>query len=334
MAYSDLTDKNDNSEIRIVTPMDKEHIKTQIFYIRGQKVMIDQDIALYFGVTTGNLNKAMKRNIARFPENFCFQLNEDEFLRFQIGISKGPGGRRFLPYAYTEQGVAMLTSVLHTDRAIQASIMIMEAFVEMAHMIQQNRQLLPYNELKLLENKTYQLDERVRNIEQKMVTRDDLSDFLKFFDQDKESEEILILNGEPFKADLAYQRIYSMAKKNIIVADDYIGIKTLHHLAHAKLPVKITIINDNKGTKLRQSEYNDFGTEYPGHHIDFIKSANMIHDRYIIIDYNTKDMKLFLCGSSSKDSGNRITTILQVNDISEYVPMIGALLSNPPLVLS
>ncbi len=97
--------------------------------------MVDSDIALYFGVTTGNLNKAMKRNIKRFPEKFCFQLTNEECSRFQIGILNGGRGSnlKYLPYVYTEHGVAMLTSALHTDRAIEASIQIMEAFVEMAH---------------------------------------------------------------------------------------------------------------------------------------------------------------------------------------------------------
>ena len=107
--------------------------------------MFDKDIANYFGVTTGNLNKAMKRNIKRFPQSFCFQLTDEECSRFQIGILNGPRGSniKYLPYVYTEQGVAMLTSALHTDRAIEASIQIIEAFVEMTHYLKQNSLLLP-----------------------------------------------------------------------------------------------------------------------------------------------------------------------------------------------
>lgn len=201
-------------------------------------------------------------------------------------------------------------------------------------LISQNKYIALLETVREHSEKIDDLSSGIEDIKEKMVAKSDLSEFIKLFDCDKEKEEILILNGEPFKADMAYQRLYGLAKKNTIAVDDYVGVKTLHHLAHANPSVKITVISDNKGTKLRLSEYNDFLTEYPGRHISFIKSANMIHDRYIILDNNTIDMKVFLCGSSSKDSGNKITMILQVNDISEYKTMIAALLRNPPLVLN
>ena len=125
--------------------LDAGDIKRRIFTIRGRQVMLDSALAEYFGTTTGNLNRAMKRNIKRFPESFCFQLTDDEILRCQIGIpmqKRGiKGGRTYLPYVYTEQGIAMLTSVLHTERAIAASISIMEAFVEMRRFIANNAAL-------------------------------------------------------------------------------------------------------------------------------------------------------------------------------------------------
>lgn len=328
-----------DNEITIYEPIDKEKVKSQIFEIRGYRVMIDSDIAMYFDVTTGNLNKAMKRNIKRFPENFCFQLTKEEYenLIFQSGISsqfESYGGRRTLPYVYTESGVAMLTSALHTDRAIEASIQIMEAFVEMSHYIRQNRQLLPYDELKALELKHYQLSDKVQNIEDNMLTRADLSDLMKLFDSGIKSEEILILNGEPFKADEAFQKIYKKAKKNIIMVDDYLGVKTLRHLTHAKAGIDITIISDNKGySPLRLTEYTDFQTEYPGMQIKFIKTQNKVHDRFIILDYGTKSMKVYLCGSSSKDSGNKITAIIEINEMDGYKECVKALLSNPALAL-
>lgn len=103
-------------------------IESLIYEIRGQKVMLDRDLAKLYGVTTGNLNKAVKRNIERFPERYMFQLNSEENLKFQNGISSW-GGTRSLPYAFTEQGVAMLSSVLHSPTAIQISINIIDAFV-------------------------------------------------------------------------------------------------------------------------------------------------------------------------------------------------------------
>ena len=103
-------------------------IESLIHEIRGHKVMLDRDLAKLYGVTTGNLNKAVKRNIERFPERYMFQLNSEENLKFQNGISSW-GGTRSLPYAFTEQGVAMLSSVLHSPTAIQISINIIDAFV-------------------------------------------------------------------------------------------------------------------------------------------------------------------------------------------------------------
>ena len=319
-----------------MSPVDKERVKAQILDIRGYKVMVDSDIAMYFDVTTGNLNKAMKRNIKRFPENFCFQLTKKEYenLIFQTGISsqfESYGGRRTLPYVYTESGVVMLTFALYTDRAIEASIQIMEAFVEKSHYI---RQFLPHDELKALELKHYQLSDKVQNIEDNMLTRADLSDLMKLFDSGIKSEEILILNDEPFKADEAFQRIYKKAKKSIVMVDDYLGVKALRHLTHAKSSIDITIISDNKGySPLRLTEYNDFQTEYPGIKIKFIKTQNKVHDRFIILDYGTKSMKVYLCGSSSKDSGNKITAIIEVTETDGYKECVKTLLSHTVLML-
>ena len=238
--------KQNHSELTIFKPVDKEKVKAQILEIRGLRVMLDKDIAEYFGVTTGNLNKAMKRNIQRFPESFCFQLTTNELLRFQFGISKQSsktqGGRRYLPFVYSESGVAMLTSVLHTEKAVEASILIIEAFVEMSHYLRQNVQLLPYQEIQRLESMQLKTEAKVNRFEEKMITREDLSDLMKLFDQGITNEEILILDGQPFKADIAYQQIYRKAKKKITVIDDYISVKTLQHLAVAKDSTTITTI--------------------------------------------------------------------------------------------
>ena len=109
-------------------------IQNKIYEIRGQRVMLDRDLAELYGVTTGNLNKAVKRNMERFPERFMFQLRKEEFLRFQNGISSW-GGTRTLPYAFTEQGVSMLSAVLRSPTAVQVSIRIMDAFVAMRNYI-------------------------------------------------------------------------------------------------------------------------------------------------------------------------------------------------------
>ena len=135
----------------------QEVVEKKIYLIRGQKVMLDNDLAALYGVTTFNLNKAIKRNIERFPEDFMFQLSPQEFesLIFHFGISKqGRGGRRYLPYVFTEQGVAMLSSVLRSRRAIQVNIAIMRAFVRLKGILSANKEL------------AYKLSELEKKIEQ------------------------------------------------------------------------------------------------------------------------------------------------------------------------
>ena len=114
-----------------------ERVVQSIRWFRGQKVLLDSDLAALYGVTTGNLNKAVSRNRDRFPSDFMFQLSaeEAEDLIFQIGRSKGRGGRRHCPYAFTEQGIAMLSSILNSDRAIRVNIAIMRAFVKLRQML-------------------------------------------------------------------------------------------------------------------------------------------------------------------------------------------------------
>jgi hypothetical protein len=143
----------------------QEVIENKIFMIRGHKVILDSDLAGLYQVTTFNLNKAVKRNIGRFPEDFMFQLNNDEYksLTFQFGISKkGRGGRRYLPYAFTEQGVAMLSSVLHSERAVQVNIAVMRAFVKLRQMISTHKELA--HKLSELERKIERHDSEIQAI--------------------------------------------------------------------------------------------------------------------------------------------------------------------------
>ena len=126
--------------------VDNREIQSMIYTFRGRQVMLDSDLARLYQVTTSNLNKAMKRNIARFPERFCFQLTENEYenLRFQNGISSltnNYGGRRYMPYVFTEQGIAMLSAVLKSEIAVEVSIKIMNSFVEMRKFLISNQEL-------------------------------------------------------------------------------------------------------------------------------------------------------------------------------------------------
>ena len=148
-------------------------IESMIYEIRGQKVMLDRDLAKLYGVTTGNLNKAVKRNIERFPERYMFQLSAEENLKFQNGISSW-GGSRSLPYAFTEQGVAMLSSVLHSPAAIQVSINIIDAFVAMRNYIMSTKTIT--SELAAINTKLELLE---RNDEENLEAINDLSEDMR-----------------------------------------------------------------------------------------------------------------------------------------------------------
>lgn len=142
-----------------------EIIERKIFLIRGQKVMLDSDLAELYGVETKILNKAVKRNALRFPKDFMFQMTvaESDFLRFQFGTSKsGRGGRRYLPHVFTEQGVAMLSSVLNSERAILANIAIMRAFVKLREVLSTHKALA--HKLEQLEKKIEKHDEEITAI--------------------------------------------------------------------------------------------------------------------------------------------------------------------------
>ena len=139
-------------------------IQKSIFIIRGQKVLLDMDLAEFYGVETRSLIQAVKRNIERFPSDFVFQLDQDEFdsLRSQIVISKGKGGRRYLPYAFTEQGVAMLSSVLRSKRAIQVNVAIMRTFVKLREILLTHKELA--HQLVDLERRLEDHDEQIQTI--------------------------------------------------------------------------------------------------------------------------------------------------------------------------
>lgn len=170
----------------VISPME---IKKLIYTIRGKQVMLDSDLAVLYQVETKNLNKAVKRNSDRFPEKFCFQLNdeESEFLRFQIGTSNvGRGGRRYQPYVFTEAGIAMLSAVLRSEIAVKVSIEIMDAFVEMRHLIVSNASLF----------------QRLDNVELKQLQSDQkFEEIFKVLESDKlHSEKGVFYNGQIFDA--------------------------------------------------------------------------------------------------------------------------------------
>lgn len=310
-------------------------LKDKIYTIRGQQVMLDSDLADIYGYETRYLNLQVKHNLNRFPEDFMFQLNKQEYDNLMLKNSTSSyGGRRKPPYVFTEQGIYQLATVLKGELAERQSVAIMRVFRVMREYISRNKQIIPQQEIYRLSAKQAELEGDVRDIKDNMVTKAELSDFIKLFDQNISDEEILILDGKPFNADEAYQKIYRSARSKIIVIDDYIGPKTLHHLVYSKKNVKITIISDNSARpKLSLMEYNDFATENPGRTITFLQSLHRAHDRYIVLDEGTKDMKVYHCGASSKDAGNRITSITRIRDIEHYKTLIKNMLGNPTLNL-
>ena len=328
---------NDNKMMIV----DESTLKDKIYTIRGQQVMLDFDLAEIYGYTVSAFNQQVKRNNDRFSDDFMFELTRDEMILLSksqnvISIQTvGTKGGRSKPIkVFTEQGIYMLMTILKGNLAVEQSKTLIRLFKSMKDYLIENQPLLTQKNYFALVDKVEKNTQKIGAIQASMVTKADLSDIMKLFDQNISNEEILILDGQPFKADEAYQKIYKSAKSKIIILDDYIGTKTLHHLAHSKKNVKITIISDNAARpKLSLTEYNDFITENPGRAITFLQSLHRAHDRYIVLDEGTKDMKVYHCGASSKDAGNRITTITRIIGIDDYKATIKALLGNPVLVL-
>ncbi|MBQ9015381.1 MAG: ORF6N domain-containing protein [Firmicutes bacterium] len=323
---------DEKNEIMIV---DEQSLKDKIYTIRGIQVMIDRDLAEIYGYTTKSFNQQVKNNIEKFPDDFRFQLTREEYddLRSK-NLTSSWGGARYLPYAFSEQGLYMLMSILRGELATKQSITLIRLFKEMKDYIITNQQLMiTQKDYMALAARVDENTTDIKEIKENMVTKADLSDFMKLFDAGIDHEEVLILDGQPFKADVAYQKIYRSAKKSIIIVDDYISVKTLQHLVHAKAGVDLTIISDNRNRILKLAEYNDFITEYPKKTVTFLQSQKRAHDRYIVLDNGTTNMKVYHCGASSKDAGKRITTITRLMEIDDYKRTVKELLANPPLTL-
>ena len=316
-----------NKEIVIV---DENNIKDKIYLIRGQKVMLDFDLAEIYGFTTKRFNQQINRNIERFPDDFMFQITKEEsdnlarshFATSRIYASGNDGGRRYLPYAFTEQGIYMLMTILKGDVAIKQSIALIKAFKTMKDYISNNN-LIPINEILKISEQTHQNTNDIAAIKEALKNHTkQLQIVMENFNDPNSMKHFLILNGDRIDADIAYQKIYSSAKESVIVIDDYIGLKTLELLRFCNKNVKICIISDNVSReKLSQVYIDDFISD-TGIELTIEPTNNTIHDRYIIIDYKTDNEKLYHCGPSSKDAGVKISTITQVDDIKSYHPII------------
>ena len=286
--------------------IEKENIKIEdmIYEIRGIQVMLDSDLAKLFNVETGNLNKSMKRNIKRFPIEFCFKLDYDEYnsLLFQIGRAKGKGGRTNLPFVYSEQGVAMLASVIHSDIAIQMSIKIINAFVAMRHYITNNNNI--YLTLNNINNKMISYDK-------KLIEYDDKFNYI-FSKFDK--KEQLFLEGEVFDAYSNILDIFKKSNEEIIVIDSYADINFLDLIKNIKSNIILVTKNSNRLSNIEIDKYN---SQY--HNLKVIRD-NSFHDRYFIIDRKM----IYHSGTSINNAGSKIFMITKLED--EFV--INIILNN------
>lgn len=343
-------DKKD--EIMLVN---QESLAEKIYIIRGQKVMLDFELAEIYGYETKRFNEQVKNNIEKFDADFRFQLTKEEWenLRSKISTSKsetGSGGRRYLPYVFSEAGIYMLMTVLKGELAVKQSKALIRTFKQMKDYIVENQGLIGQREfLQLSMQITSNVVEMqglrrdLMNVEDKVaglvdnlgnvVHKSELSELILDLSNPQLKYGFLLLNGEPIEANLAYKDIYSIAKKSIYIVDNYIGVKTLVLLKDIPSSVEITIFSDNVGKGLHALEYQDFCKEYPFRRVKFQKSGGEFHDRYIIIDWNTDKQRIYHCGASSKDAGQRITTISEVVDQVVYADLINKLLKNPILKL-
>lgn len=262
-----------------------EEIKTKIHEIHGLKVMLDRDLAELYQVEVGQMNRQVKRNTERFPEDFRFQLSKEEWevLKCQIGISKLRGGDRQLPYAFTEQGVSALSGILRTPFAIQMNICIMRAFVSMRHFITENAGI--FQRLDLVEKHQLETDIKINNI------LDGLEDGTL------QEKAHIFSAGQIYEAKAFITELIRNAKHRIILVDGYISAPTIDLLHARQDGVETIIYTSGVGANLRllMKQYN---SQYPLKKLEIKKWVTEQHDRWIIIDD-----ELWHCGASIRDAG-------------------------------
>ncbi len=326
--------------------MTMDNISNRVYVIRGQQVMLDYDLAEIYGYEVKRLNEQVKRNITRFPEDFMFQLTKDEidFVKSQIATSRNQnmyvgqdGGRRKAPYAFTEQGIYMLATVLRGKLAEQQSIFIMRAFREMRHYIKQNQQFVTQSEMRLVTAKVSEISAQVAGVvdwKNKAEERFDgiqrsIDILNENFVSEKDFKNFVIYKGQKFEADAAYIDIYQQAEKSIYVIDDYVNTKTLQLLSQKQAGVEVVLFTENGHGKrgfLTTAVVNDFMQEYPSLRI---KPNADCHDRLIVLDYGLPTEQVYHCGASSKDAGKKLCAINIILETSMIHPVIDRLLLAP-----
>ena len=318
-----------------IIELNSELIEDMIYVVRGKKVMLDSDLAKIYGYETKRFNEQVKNNISKFPVRYMFRLtNEDLDIVSRskksttiMQMQGVKGGRVYLPYAFTEQGIYMLMTVLKGELATKQSIALIDAFKQMKDYIVENKEVLSLNKGIKLANIVNDHSNRLDIIESKLdVVMDNFIDSSKY-------KHFLIKDGQKIEADVAYQEIYKLAKSSIYIIDDYVDVKTLELLKVCMSIISVYIITDNKArNKLNTSFINDFKHD-TDLEIKLIQNNDKFHDRYIVIDYKTNNYRLFHCGASSKDSGKSVNTIMEILEKELYYSLIEETLNHKDLII-
>ena len=292
-----------NEEIVNLDIKDETNIKNLIYNIRGKEVMLDSDIAVLFNVEVKYLNRQMKRNISRFPIDFCFQLNSKELnsQRCQnVTFSNSVKNRKYLPYVYTEQGIIALAGILKSEVADQMCVRISRVFIKM------RTALITYKEHLELLSKYYG-----EFIDFRQFVVSQLDDVFNRIEKLEPKKEVLLLSGEHFDAYEAVIKLIERAKESIVLVDPYLDDKSLVFLSHRKEGVKI-IAYKSKFAKLKDEEVEAFSKQYGD---ITVKEYNESHNRYLILDSD----EVYDLGYSLNKIGSKVFTInkMEINEVRE-----------------
>lgn len=290
-----------NKELDVIK-YEIEDIKNLIYTIRGKQVMLDSDVAKLYNCETKYVNRVVKRNIERFPEEFCFQLTENEFqfLRCQFVTLKNNGRgqhRKYMPYVFTEQGIAMLSALLKSDIAVNVSIQIMKAFIEMRNFLFYNGQV--FQEINTMKSKLLEHDEKFDIVFDELQNK-----------KESEFKEKIFFNGQIYDSYSLIIDIIKIAKNKILIIDNYIDDSILKMLSKKNKDVEVVILT-SQNSNINKLDITKFNKQYPTLKI---AKTDKFHDRFIVID----NKELYYCGASLKDLGKKCFAISKMNDI-EYI---------------
>ncbi len=286
-----------------ISILEENSIRSKIQLIRGQQVMLDFDLAEIYGYSTKTFNQQVKNNIERFDDDFRFQLNESEVealsMSKNLTLNKGRGSNiKYAPYAFTEQGIYMLMTVLKGDLAVTQSKLLIRTFKEMKHFIQNNSHV--FAELDIIRKHLLESDKKI----------DELFSLMDKYNV-KETQGIYF-QGQIFDAYAKFESFIAQAKKEIILIDNYVDLSILQRLAKKTKGVNVTIYTDPK-TKLTPLDVQTFNTQYPTLTLNFTTKA---HDRFLIIDQKI----MYHIGASIKDLGKKHFAFSVLD--AAYIPMI------------